>query len=224
MKKFGLSFLVLIATTVIAQQRLNLHFSATYQNQKLQLHKNYFSTANNDSVSFSTLKFYVGKIVLYQNNKKVFSISKYHLMDINGDSVIQLNIPTKINYNSMAFILGVDSATNAKPSFKEYLDPRKGMYWAWHSGYINLKLEGKSPVCSTVNNSFQFHLGGFLNNQLAAKEIRLKVKKAPVININLNIEQLINSIDLKTTNLIMTPGKQSVTLSQTLSNCFSTQN
>lgn len=220
MKKCWLAYFVLLAVQLNAQQKISLQFSASFGSENLRLYKNYYSSAHKDSFSFSTLKYYIGKITFYQNAKKIFSLNKYFLIDVSADSAISLQLPKNLKYNSISFSLGVDSVTNAKPSFKESLDPRKGMYWAWHSGYINFKLEGKSPLCNSVNNVFQFHLGGFLNNQLAVKEVKFTTKKAPTHSINFDVEKFINNIDFKTTSLIMTPGKQSVQLSKAAAACF----
>lgn len=220
MKPFALIFFIFLGCTVLAQQQQAIHFSANFGSNKLELHKSYFSSFNKDSVQFSALKFYVGQFNFYNNNKKVFSLNKYFLIDVMADSLCRFTIPKNILYNSITFLLGVDSVTNAKPSFKDDLDPRKGMYWAWHSGYINFKLEGKSPVCSTLNNAFQFHLGGFGKNKLAAKTVALQAKKASTLFIQFNAEQFINTVDLKTSNLIMTPSWQAVNLNDIAAKCF----
>ena len=41
------------------------------------------------------------------------------------------------------------------------LDPLKGMYWAWSSGFINFKLEGSCLNCGS-EKEFTYHIGGFI--------------------------------------------------------------
>ena len=57
------------------------------------------------------------------------------------------------------FQIGIDSLTNVSGDLDGDLDPALGMYWAWNSGYINMKLEGKSSSCKSVKKEFQFHIG-----------------------------------------------------------------
>jgi hypothetical protein len=74
------------------------------------------------------------------------------------------------NYTSVAFTIGVDSARCTADLSKRtgVLDPAKGgegMYWAWNSGYIFMKIEGTSPSVARSqgqpNGEFFFHIGGF---------------------------------------------------------------
>ena len=53
------------------------------------------------------------------------------------------------------------------------LDPTKGMYWAWQSGYINFKMEGSCSQCLATKNNFEFHLGGYQQPFYAMQTIEL---------------------------------------------------
>ena len=64
-------------------------------------------------------------------------------------------------YNAISVLLGVDSARNVSGVQSGALDPVKGMFWTWNSGYIYTKLEGTSPSSSQVNGKFEYHIGGF---------------------------------------------------------------
>ena len=57
--------------------------------------------------------------------------------------------------------MGVDSIRNVSGAQQAALPPSNGMFWSWSTGYIFLKAEGTSP--QSANNSFMFHLGGFMN-------------------------------------------------------------
>ena len=35
------------------------------------------------------------------------------------------------------------------------------MFWTWNSGYIFLKLDGKSPASSAPGHIFEYHIGGY---------------------------------------------------------------
>jgi hypothetical protein len=87
------------------------------------------------------------------------------------------------------------------------LDPIKGMYWAWQSGYINMKLEGKSSSCKTRNNEFQFHIGGYLSPYYAIRKVALSYdKKATQINIGIDLYNFFANLNLAKTNSVMIPG------------------
>ena len=66
-----------------------------------------------------------------------------------------------MRFNTIAFNLGIDSITNVSGAQGGDLDPTKGMYWAWQSGFINIKLQGTSNSCPPPKNEFEFHLGGY---------------------------------------------------------------
>ena len=60
----------------------------------------------------------------------------------------------------------VDSLRNTMSidKWKGVLDPggsmmEDGMYWAWESGFIFLKMEGTSSKASTANGKFYYHIG-----------------------------------------------------------------
>jgi len=95
------------------------------------------------------------------------------------------------------------------------LDPSKGMYWAWQSGYINMKIEGKSSSCKTRKNQFFFHIGGYLQPNYAMQTIVLETNNInPEINIAVDLEALFSKIHLSETNSIMIPGKKAMELAQ----------
>jgi hypothetical protein len=103
------------------------------------------------------------------------------------------------------------------------LDPTKGMYWAWQSGYINFKLEGKSKLCKTRNNEFQFHVGGYLSPFQTIQQVSLKINSTNQINVSIDIEQFITELDLTEINQVMTPGVESVVLARKLPLIFNMQ-
>ena len=115
----------------------------------------------------------------------------------------------------------IDSVTNVSGALGGDLDPTKGMYWTWQSGYINFKLEGKSNLCPTRKNEFHFHLGGYLHPYNALKTVKLKVQQSTDIAVVFDVKKLFSAIDLKSTNQIMTPMKEAVLISEKVAQAFS---
>jgi hypothetical protein len=57
--------------------------------------------------------------------------------------------------------LGVDSIDNCSGAQSGALDPINGMFWAWNTGYIYLKMEGISPFSHSNGNMLEYHIGGY---------------------------------------------------------------
>ncbi len=194
-----------------------------YGTVKVEQGKKYFSTANNDSLSIETFRFYISNITLLKNGKVVYhSKSNCYLIDI--EKRLELEIKQKnLVFDAIKFNVGVDSTTNVSGAMGGDLDPMNGMYWAWQSGYINFKLEGTSKVCKTRNNIFQFHIGGYQSPNATLQTINLPAKNNSIIEINVALDQFLNGIDLKNANEIMSPGENAVKLAKLYQTIFSVQ-
>lgn len=208
---------IVINSNVYCQNNsIVLNFNASFQNNELVLDSTYVLNEGKDSISFSQLKFYISDISFFNNKRKVFAQkNSYHLIDFsnkNSKSVL-INLPHKLKFNHIIFNLGIDSFTNSKGVSSGNLDPLLGMYWAWHSGYINIKFEGKSNLCNSQLNEFKFHLGGFLNGFLACTKITTSTISSNKITYIFLIDDFIKNINLKEHNLIMSPSKKAVEIS-----------
>jgi len=196
-----------------AQQKEQLHIKIepTFDKKKLQI-QHFYPLKNGDSIQIETLKFYISNIELLNDNKSVFTLNNsYHLIDISESKSLDLLIPIeqKLTFKQIKFNLGIDSITNESGAMGGDLDPTKGMYWAWQSGYINFKIEG---TVKTENKQipFEYHLGGYLAPFNSIQTILVNVKQESEIHINLNLAHLLNEIDVKTKDKILSPSKDAV--------------
>ena len=226
MRKFCLflSITLLLTNYVHAQNKtVTVKFNPTFGNSVLVPGKNYFSPANKDSISIETFRFYVSNLTLYKNGKIVYRFKNdFHLIDL--EKKLQINLSAKnVVFDALTFTVGIDSLTNVSGAMGGDLDPVNGMYWAWQSGYINFKLEGKSKVCNTRNNIFQFHIGGYMYPNATIQKIFLTIKNPAYQEINIDIEKFLNAIDLRSTNEIMSPGEKAVTLAKLYQTIFTAQ-
>lgn len=73
----------------------------------------------------------------------------------------------------LAFMIGVDSSINTGGVLTGSLDPARGMFWTWNSGYIMAKLEGKSAASKAPGNYFTYHVGGYKVGQQTARWVSL---------------------------------------------------
>lgn len=204
---------------------VNIEFKVLFNNQLLQLDSTFFlSNQNNDSIVFANFKFYISNIKLINNNRLVYQENNsHHLVNYKQIETAKLSLPIihPIDYDAVEFDLGIDSLTNSRGIGSNDLDPLRGMYWSWHSGYINLKLEGRSSLCKTRNNAFEFHLGGFLNGFCSLQTIRLNVNNKKNIIIDIAVDKFIDNVNLNNVNHIMTPSKEAVFLSKIAATIFS---
>ena len=166
----------------------------TWNKKPLELQHVYL-TQNNDSISFSTLKIYFSDFRFKDKiSGRITSIDTlifYDLADSSTHSFFNdLNLS---NYESVAFTLGLDSSKNVSGELENAYDPLLGMYWAWNTGYINLKIMGESSAVPTNSHEFEFHLGGY----------RSPFDTAQTIQIDLNsIRHHPNEIIFATLNLL----------------------
>lgn len=176
-----------------------------------------------DTFQFDALKFYISNIQFMQNEKMVYKEeNSCHLMDATDEHsfTFSLNTPANIRFNTIKFNVGIDSSTNVAGALGGDLDPTKGMYWTWQSGYINFKLEGSSKIFAATNRPFQFHIGGYKFPFDALQTVTLKLHQKGEVNILLDIKKVLESVDFKKHHQIMSPGRDAVKLSAIIAKCF----
>ncbi len=199
-----------------------IKFNSVFGKSKLESNKKYFGSAANDSISVELFKFYISKISFLKDGKIVYEQNEsFHLVDIDNKTQIPVYLNSNVDFNEVEFCIGIDSLTNVSGAMGGDLDPVNGMYWAWQSGYINFKLEGKSKKCTTRNNLFQFHVGGYLPPNGTLQTISLSVMNKSSIEIIVDIEKFLNQIDLTAMNTIMSPGEKAVKLASLYMTIFS---
>lgn len=161
-----------------------LRLEVCWAKDSFQLNHVYFLPTIQDSLSIETFKFYLHDIQLFNRKKLVASQQKHQLMDAeNPESFVWLNEPLP-DFDSLAFCFGTDSLVNTSGVMGDDLDPTNGMYWAWQSGYINLKVEGYSPVCNSRNHKFQYHIGGFQGDDNTIRRVGM-ARQAGIIRLDL---------------------------------------
>lgn len=203
-----------------SNKTIGLNFLPLYKNQKLELNQQYVSNAQNGNISVSVFKFYVSHFQFISNGNTVFTSSKNgFLINLdNPNSLTQkLEIPTDIQFDAIRFYFGIDDKTNNEGISEGDLDPSNGMYWAWQTGYINMKIEGMYAK----KQEFQFHLGGFLEPFIAFQTVELKdITNQNEINVKVNLNDFFDKINLPATNKIMSPSEKAVELSVIASQMF----
>lgn len=177
-----------------------------------------------DSLSLQILRLYLSNFVFRKNEAIAFEEpNSCHLLDLEEENTLKLTFPglKAADFDQIQFKLGIDSLTNVSGALGGDLDPTKGMFWTWQSGYINAKMEGIFERCPTRNHEFQFHLGGYQAPFQSVQTIRLSTPKATKLTLQLDLTSFFENVDWTTKHNIMSPGKEAVELSKLLANCFS---
>ncbi len=220
---FLLIFLNVYCVAFSQTNSVQLSVSPTFGAHALHLADSAFTANDSTHLQITEVKFYISKIQFLKNGKIVLEEkNSFHLIDASEINPLEISIGNKqnIQFDELKFNLGIDSATNVSGVLGGDLDPTKGMYWAWQSGYINFKLEGTSNLCKTRNKDFQFHLGGYQQPNYCLQTLSFAINNSSVINIKLDVQKILNQIDLAKSNHIMSPSIEAVLLSKIAANAF----
>ena len=175
-------------------------------------------------ITVTILKFYVSNVRLLRQGKVIWSEPRsYHLLDAEDTATLRLALqaPKGLRYDEVRYTLGIDSATNAAGAQGGDLDATRGMYWAWHSGYINAKIEGTCPALASRSHRFEYHLGGFGTGKNCAVEMKTAARFGQDVVVQIVLDAFFKEI--ATAGLppsIMTPGAPARQLSVQFSNVF----
>jgi hypothetical protein len=141
---------------------LKVVFNNHINDQPLVLYDSIYTNPFGEGYTLTKFKYYISNTVLYASGKVNRIKNDYHLIDQDIDSSLYFTMDLPENqYDSIQFLLGVDSAMNTNGAQTGALDPMNDMFWTWNSGYVMQKLEGTSLQSSVVNNKIEYHAGGF---------------------------------------------------------------
>ncbi len=224
---FLLLFMAVYGGAFSQTNSVQFSVSTTFGATPLDLVDSAFTTNDSKHLKITEVKFYLSKIQLLRNGKIVLEEKNgFHLVDAGQTNpfIIVVNNTQNISFDQVQFNLGIDSTTNVSGAMGGDLDPTKGMYWTWQSGYINFKLEGTSPLCTTRNNEFQFHLGGYQKPNYCLQPLSFPIKNSSKIDLNLDVQKILEQVDLSKTNHIMSPSADAVLISKIVANAFTVSN
>ena len=166
--------------------RLNFHHFVG--EDSLVLDDSVYYNSLNQPFTITKFNYYIGQIHLVKTDGKKVVINTYFLISEDEEKASSKNIELeKIpsgEYSSIEFILGVDSVHNCSGAQSGALDPINAMFWTWNTGYIFMKLEGKSTSSSAVGNNLEYHIGGYKEPSNCIRNITLKFDKLLIIEKN----------------------------------------
>jgi hypothetical protein len=214
------------SATCFAQktQQVEIEFIPTFEGKKVRFEETWYKLPSGDSIVFDVFKCYVSELSFHQNGKKVLSEPEsFHLINSGSSLSFSVELPSNVNYDAIHFNLGIDSATSNSGALGGDLDPAKGMFWTWQSGYINSKIEGRSNLCPTRHKDFAFHLGGYASPDNALQYVSLKASPGKTIKVEVPLDKFLSGIDLEKQHSIMSPGPEAVALSKRLAKSLQTR-
>lgn len=118
-----------------------------------------YTTAVDDPVQIDHLRYYVSNVRLTKTDSSVWTLpNAYFLIDATQRDTLTLRGVPFGQYVKLTFDIGVDSAANARGDHTGDLDPARGMYWTWQTGYKFLSLEGRW-LGDTARRVIEYHIG-----------------------------------------------------------------
>ena len=160
-----------------APHTLTLRFRARVGDQDLQLHDRVYTNRFAEPFTISRFKYYVSHIRAAGPDGVEMPLSDQTCLIDEGDSSSQTLVLTTslTGIRTISFVLGVDSILQVSGVQEGDLDPLRGMFWTWNSGYIFAKLEGRSDSSHAPAHSCSWDIGGFRSPANASRTIRLIV-------------------------------------------------
>ncbi len=198
----------------------NINFRAVFNNKPLIFNSKI--PFEESYINVEVFKLYVSNIEFtYKDGSSFKETNSYHLIDLANSKDCELFIfDNKKEIKQLSFDIGIDSTTNYQGAKSGELDPLKGMYWTWQSGYINFKIEGSSPLCSSSKNNFAFHIGGFQHPFNAIQHVVLDKNSASDITVEIKLNDFFKSVQLDKSTNVMSPGRKAMFIAETFKNSF----
>ena len=112
--------------------------------------------------------------------------------------------------------VGMDSIANTSDRLDCAFDPLLGMYWAWNTGYIQLKVIGQYYTSGTVQ-PFEYHIGGYTSPNLTSGTIQLMADQQ---SLTVNLEHLFLALPYVNQPRVMMPGPLAKSIHNAFVICF----
>lgn len=200
---------------------LIIQFRGCVHGAPLELNKKYQNPFG-ETFEITRFRFYTGKLAPAYTDASLKSkiSSPYHLIDFSDSNSTRIELPVMAgNCHGIQLQIGVDSADQSRGAQTGALDPARGMFWTWNSGYINVKIEGNSPVSKQPSHLFEYHIGGYRNDNNTVWKIKLfstndesfqiSKENKTIVEVGIDLDYLFDGptpLRIKEISNCMTPG------------------
>lgn len=169
-----------------------------------------YTNAAGESYKVTTLRYYISNIKLKRSDGTIYEdeISAdgskgYYLVDeADGPSQhIELEKVPVGDYTEITFTIGVDANQVTEGAQTGVLDPAKGMFWSWNSGYIFMMMEGISSSSEVEGNVITYHVGGYKTpNNIRTKTVtmgssaaQVRSDKTPEVHLIMDVNKMFDA-------------------------------
>ena len=163
---------------VTEKRKLFIYFENCVGSKELKLDTVTYKNALGQAFTVTNCKYYISHIKLIDSSGNVLENKDgYYLVnedDPDSHKIELSDVPVGA-YSKISFMVGVDSIHNCSGAQSGALDPVNGMFWTWNSGYIFLKLEGKSPASKSPTHLFEYHIGGYKEPASCIRTVTLDI-------------------------------------------------
>jgi hypothetical protein len=177
----------------IKAQTLQLNFNHFVNDQALKLDSATYKNELGQTFTVSKFKYYISSLHFKTVDGKDLFINESFLINEEDEAskkIVLKNLPAR-DFTSLDFIIGVDSLHNCSGAQSGALDPINAMFWAWNTGYIFLKLEGKASASKSPGNFFEYHIGGYKQPNNCIRKVSLDISnKTSSRNLDLKVDIL----------------------------------
>ncbi len=214
--------------------QVDIEFENVVGSKSLELNSTTpYTTPAGDQFTVTTFRYYISNIKLKKaDGTEHVQPESYYLIkqeDAASHKISIPNIPAG-DYNSLTFTIGVDSARNVVLNSTPLALAPSDMYWSWNTGYIFMKLEGRSPQApnptgAVAGGPLIYHVGGFKKGQNAVHTVtpnlngslvQVRASRTPEIHIKADVLKMFSgstTIRMSQMNTIHMPGANAVTMS-----------
>ena len=212
---------------------LNITFENFANNHPVVLRDSVYTNKFGEKYRVTKLRYYISNICLKSNSADFKESDSYHLIDENksGSKSFSFAANTRA-YDSITFLIGVDSLRNVSGAQTGALDPVNDMFWTWNSGYVMMKFEGNSSSSKQVNQKFEYHIGGYSGKNNVVKRIAFALPRSIFKTDNDTAKIIITcdldkwwdgsrTIKIEEHAVVTTPGPLAVTVSENYQRMFS---
>ncbi|MBG9376875.1 hypothetical protein I5907_11550 [Panacibacter sp. DH6] len=211
-----------------AQHKFTISFHNVAGKQPLNvdsLYTNHFG----ETLQVRNFKYYISNITLTDaDGKKETFKDQYFLISENDTASGNISLITTLSgIATVEFLLGVDSVKNTSGVQTGVLDPAKGMYWTWNSGYVMAKLEGRSAAAKTPAHAYSYHVGGYRQGEDVTRKIILPANAGGYNTLTVYADILkwffgVHDIKLSDKAFCHEPGAMAMQLADNYANMFTT--
>lgn len=189
-----------------------------------------YTTGAGDQITVTTFRYFISNIKLKKADGTEWAQPEsYHLIDqaLPASQKISLTSVPPGDYTSLTFTIGVDSTRNVSGAQIGALS-KGNMFWDWNTGYVFMKLEGRSP--QALGGGVVLHIGGFRKGENAIRTvtptlnnnvIQVREGRTPEVHIKANIQKMFTGstlIRFSSVSNIMAAGKNAVDISNNYEN------